>query len=201
MRILIVGTLALVVSAFACGGDDPSSVRGGGSSSGTGSSSGSSGASSGGADGGGSSGSSGSSGTTSGGSGDPTLDDARAYNLAQINKLRAQNGRAALVLDDALNGFAQAASTELSTDHKPHQYFSDHASSCKCGIMSENQGDWNGWTPGPIHQQIDDILALMMSGGPGEGHHDNILSPQVTRLGVGVVNPGAKMFFTNDFGP
>jgi uncharacterized protein YkwD len=149
-----------------------------------------------------SSGASGSSGTSgSSGSGDPTLDDARAYNLKRVNELRAQAGAAALSLDDALDTFAQAASTELSTDHDPHQYFKDHAATCGCGIMSENQGDSNGWTPGPVHQQIDDVLALMMSGGPGEGHHDNIVSPRVTRLGVGIVNPGGKMYFTNDFGP
>ena len=177
--------------AVACGNSNTTGNPVGGSSSGASGSS-SSGAS-------GSSGSSSSSGSS--GSGDPALDDARAYNLKRINDYRAKAGVPALALDDALDTFAQAASTELSTDHQPHQYFKDHAGSCDCGIMAENQGDWNGWTPGPVHGQIDDILALMMSEGPGGGHHDNIVSSRATRLGVGIVNPGGKMYFTNDFGP
>jgi uncharacterized protein YkwD len=198
MRFRAIGTAiaALLVAALgaACDNSNTTSAPAG-ASSGSSTSSGSSSS----GDGGGSS-SSGASGT-SGTSGDPVLDDARAYNLKRINELRAQNGVGALVLDEGLNTFAQAASTELSTDHLPHEYFKQHAASCPCQLMSENQGDWNGWTPGPVHQQIDDVLALMMSGGPGEGHHDNIVSPQVTRLGVGIVNPGGKMYFTNDFGP
>jgi uncharacterized protein YkwD len=179
--------LAPLLFAAACSNANTTGIPvGSGSSSGASGSSGTSGASS-------------SSGSL--GSGDPALDDARAYNLKAINELRAQAGVAALSLDDALDAFAQAASTELSTDHQPHQYFKDHAASCGCGIMAENQGDWNGWTPGPVHQQIDDILQLMMSEGPGGGHHDNIVSPRATRLGVGIVNPGGKMYFTNDFGP
>jgi uncharacterized protein YkwD len=174
---------ALVLATLGC---DDSNTTTSGSSSGGGSSSGSS-------DGGGSS-------SGSSGSGDTVLDDARQYNLARINALRAQNGRGALALDDALDTFAQAASTELAKDHQAHQYFIKNAQTCGCGIMAENQGDPSGWQPGPIHDQIDQILDLMMSGGPGEGHHDNILSPNATKLGVGIVNPGARMFFTNDFG-
>jgi uncharacterized protein YkwD len=134
-------------------------------------------------------------------SGDPVLDDARAYNLSRINALRAQHGAAALHLDDALNAFAQQGSVELSQDHRPHANFSSNFGSCGCRVQAENQGDPNGWTQGPIHQQIDEILDLMMSEGPGGGHYDNIVNPKSTRLGVGIVNPGAKLYFTNDFGP
>jgi uncharacterized protein YkwD len=137
-------------------------------------------------------------GTTS--SGDPVLDDARQYNLARINALRAQNGSPPLKLDDALDAFAQAGSVELSQDHKPHAHFTSSYSTCGCNVQAENQGDPNGWIVEPIHQQIDDILNLMMSEGPGGGHHDNILNPQSTRLGVGIVNPGGALYFTNDFG-
>ena len=181
-----VALAAFFALAFAAVGCDDSNTTSGSASSG--------GSSSGSADSGGSS----SGGSSSGG--DPVLDDARQYNLQRINALRAQNGRAPLALDDALDTFAQAASTELSQDHQPHQYFIKNAPTCGCGIMAENQGDPSGWQPGPIHDQIDQILELMMSGGPGEGHHDNILSASATRLGVGIVNPGARMFFTNDFG-
>lgn len=134
-------------------------------------------------------------------SGDPVLDDARKYNLDKINAYRAMNGAGALVLDASLNDFAQAGSVELSQDHQPHQHFKTAYPTCGCSVNAENQGDPNGWTVAPIHDQIDQILQLMMSEGPGGGHHDNIINPQWKRLGVGIVNPGAKLYFTNDFGP
>jgi uncharacterized protein YkwD len=139
--------------------------------------------------------------SSSGSAGDPVLDDARQYNLSRINALRAQNGAGPLRLDDPLNTFAQAGSEELSQDHAPHKHFITSYASCGCNVNAENQGDPNGWTAEPIHQQIDDILTMMMSEGPGGGHHDNIVNPQWTRLGVGIVNPGGALYFTNDFGP
>src|SRR5512140_2125599 len=104
-------------------------------------------------------------GTTS--SGDPVLDDARRYNLDRINALRAQAGSPALVLDDALDAFAQSGSALLSQNHQPHAYFSANARTCGCGVQAENQGDPNGWAALPVHDQIDQILDLMMSEGPG----------------------------------
>ena len=181
MRCLLLVSIVFVASA--CWTREPDTLGGGGGGGGG------SGSDAGGDAGGGTS------------SGDPTLDDARQYNLQRINALRAKNGAPALHLDDKLDAFAQAGSVELSQDHKPHANFSANYATCGCDVQAENQGDWNGWTPGPIHDQIDQILDLMMSEGPGGGHHDNIVNPQSTRLGVGIVNPGAKLYFTNDFGP
>ena len=132
-------------------------------------------------------GSSGSSPTQDGGAAAPN--EAVQYNLDQINMLRAQNGAGALVLDPALDAFAQAGSVQLSQDHSPHAHFTSSYATCGCNVEAENQGDPNGWTVAPIHTQIDQILSLMMSEGPGGGHHDNI------------VNPGGALYFTNDFGP
>jgi uncharacterized protein YkwD len=149
---------------------------------------------------GGSNSSSSSSGSGGDSGDDAVLADARAYNLAKVNQYRAQAGVAPLHADAALDAFAQAASTELSQDHASHKYFADHATTCACGVMAENQGAPGGWIAGPIHAQIDQVLDLMMSEGPGGGHHDDIVSPKATRLGVGIVNPGGTMYFTNDFG-
>jgi hypothetical protein len=126
-------------------------------------------------------------------------DEARQYTLSRINAIRAQNGRGALVLDSALNQFAQAGSVELSQDHRPHRHFMQQAESCGCDLRAENQGDPTGWMPGPVHTQIDQILQLMMSEGPGGGHYENILNARSRRLGVGIVNPGGALYFTNDF--
>ena len=132
--------------------------------------------------------------------GDP-LAEARQYTLARVNRFRAQAGRAPLRLDDSINAFSQAASQELSRDHTPHRYFQTNWSACACRINAENQGDWNGVPPAPVHNQIDQMLDLMISEGPGGGHYENMLSPKWTRMGAGIVNPGGMMYFTNDFGP
>lgn len=129
------------------------------------------------------------------------LDSVREHCLAKINEYRQQAGAPAMVLDDKLNAFAQAASTQLSQDHSPHAYFIANAGKCSCGVMAENQGSPSGWPAGDANTQVDQILAAMMKEGPGGGHHDNIVNPKHKRLGVGAVGPGAKLFFTNDFGP
>jgi hypothetical protein len=61
--------------------------------------------------------------------------------------------------------------------------------------------DPRGWRPGPVGRQIDEILALMMDEGPGGGHHDDMLDPRWTRLGVGITNPGGEAYVTTDFAP
>ncbi len=132
--------------------------------------------------------------------GDP-LAEARAYTLFRVNAFRAQAGRAPLRLDDGINAFSQAASQQLSQDHTPHRYFQTNWSACACRINAENQGDWNGVPPAPVHNQIDEMLNLMMSEGPGGGHYENMLSAKWSRMGAGIVNPGGMMYFTNDFGP
>ncbi len=48
---------------------------------------------------------------------------------------------------------------------------------------------------------IDAILASMYAEGPGGGHHDNMVDPKSTRLGVGLVVAGGSLSFTNDFSP
>jgi len=124
------------------------------------------------------------------------LDEARRYNLERVNAYRAEAGVPPLVLDEGLNTFAQAASEQLSNDHAPHQYFKTNVYGCKCNLGAENQGAPNGWRWRRIDVQIDQILAQMML---SPGHRTNMLNPDYTRLGVGLVNPGEDLYFTNDF--
>jgi hypothetical protein len=159
-------------------------------------------------------------GTPSGGGGSPStggtpsggtpsaMDALRQHCLDQLNAYRMQNGSPPLQLSSALNDFAQAGSVELSMDHQPHQHFISASqdgslfSSGFSGGAAENQGDPNGWTPGPEAGAIDEILQAMMSEGPGGGHHDNIVSAQNHEVGVGLVEDSAnRLFFTNDFSP
>jgi uncharacterized protein YkwD len=126
-----------------------------------------------------------------------TLGEARAYTLMYLNGLRSLNGLGALSLDEGLNDFAQRGSEQLSRDHRPHGHFLDERGACPgCG---EVQGDPKGWHVAPVQKQIDEILAGMMAEGVGGRHHDDILRPEWRRLGVGIVSPGERMYFTTDF--
>jgi uncharacterized protein YkwD len=130
---------------------------------------------------------------------DMTLEQARSHTLTYINGIRSLQGVGLLELDDALTAFAQEGSDRLARDHRGHGHFIEQQASCPgCG---ENQSAPGGWRPGPVARQIDEILALMMDEGPGGGHHDNILDPRWTRLGVGITNPGGEAYVTTDFAP
>jgi hypothetical protein len=124
----------------------------------------------------------------------------RQYTLHFINGLRARYRRAPLVADPSLDTFAQEGSILLALDHRPHHHFEAMAASCGCGAHAENQGAPFGWAPGPPDTQIAEMLSGMMDEGPGGGHHDALLSPEWRRLGVGILNPGGRMYFTLDFG-
>ena len=127
-----------------------------------------------------------------------SIADARDYTLRYINGVRRLNGAGPLRLDDALNEFAQAASEELAHDHRPHQHFLEHHG--ELGVVAgENQGSPEGWPPAPLEDQIGEILGAMMREGHGGAHHDAMLSPDWTMLGVGIVGPGERMYFTTDF--
>jgi len=131
---------------------------------------------------------------------DADLPAMRHYTLQFINGVRAMNGRGPLFLNTELNAFAQQGSIELSINHIPHHHFEESAFGCGCHAEAENQGSPTGWAPGPVDTQISEMLSGMLAEGPGGGHHDAMLWPEAHKLGVGIVNPGWQMYFTNDFG-
>jgi hypothetical protein len=127
-------------------------------------------------------------------------DDARTYTFKFVNGLRAMNGRRRLVLDGALTEFAQQGSIELSHNHLPHHHFESESWRSSCGAAGEVQGSPLGWAPGPPDSQVAEILRGMMEEGPGGGHHDALLYEEWRRMGIGLVYPGAQLYFTIDFG-
>lgn len=138
------------------------------------------------------------------------VSSAERYNLDRINEYRRSAGLPLLALDPTLSAFARDGSEELMRDHVAHGHFRNAGDSLWrrgfSGNAAENQGAPGGWPraagdPGQnVRRQIDQILASMMSEGPGGGHHDNLLSPKAKRLGVGLVTDGeGKLYLTNDF--
>jgi uncharacterized protein YkwD len=43
------------------------------------------------------------------------------------------------------------------------------------------------------------MLELMFAEGPGGGHYDNMMNPELRRIGVGVFYSARRMYLTNDF--
>jgi uncharacterized protein YkwD len=123
------------------------------------------------------------------------------HNLKRLNAYRARAGVPPLQLDERLNAFALEGSRELMRNHIPHKHFSEsnvweHGFE---GTAAENQGDPNGWFPGPVNEVIDDILQSMMNEGPGGGHHDAIINPTHRRVGIGLVKDAqGRLYLTNN---
>jgi uncharacterized protein YkwD len=150
-------------------------------------------------------GGSGGGGSGGGGGGSTSSDEHVQHNVDMLNMYRAQNGVAALTLDDSLSTFSTTASNMLESSGMAHGYFMAQAGSGAlwqqgfCNSAAENQAP--GWpVNGDEDATVDAILKAMMDEGPGGGHHDNILAASSTRVGVGlVVDANQALWFTNDF--
>ncbi len=134
--------------------------------------------------------------------GDPLV----RYNVEQVNAYRARGGLPPLLYDARLSSFAATGSQRLARDHVAHANFAENASNQHFGSRSaENQGDPGGVPSmdadprrnGP--KQVDIMLKLMMDEGPGGGHYDNIMSPKLRRIGVGIAYVSNRFYMTNDF--
>lgn len=128
----------------------------------------------------------------------PTAEQKHAVEV--MNQYRAGKGVGPLVIDEKLSAFAREGSEELADGGQPHEHFGNAGSSLWqkgfCGQAAENQAP--GWYGKPDAELIDGILKAMMDEGPGGGHHDNIMNAKLTRVGVGLVKKGGKLYFTTD---
>jgi hypothetical protein len=120
--------------------------------------------------------------------------------LEELNRYRTDSGAPPLRLDGNLSAFAVKASEEFRNNRQPHGYFQSAFTGGKfpvgfCNAGGENQAMWGG----DIKTAIKGILRAMMDEGPGGGHHDNIINPEFSRVGIGIVVEGGNIFFTNDF--
>jgi uncharacterized protein YkwD len=125
------------------------------------------------------------------------------YNVARLNRYRADANVPELLYDAKISSFAHEGSRELSQDHVPHAHFEARVQKAP-GFGShsaENQGDPNGVPPqiGSGKAQIEAMLQRMMAEGPGGGHHDNIVNPRYRRVGIGILLVDGALYLTNDF--
>ncbi len=125
-------------------------------------------------------------------------EDAREYVLGYLNGVRKLNDDAPLVRDPALDAFAQAGSDELAGDHRSNQHMVDHAREL-AAASGEIQGSPDGSRPGPLQDQIGEVLLHFTGEGPGGVHHDTMLRPEWRKLGVGIAKSEGRTYFTADF--
>ncbi|HEX4457334.1 MAG TPA: CAP domain-containing protein [Polyangia bacterium] len=133
-----------------------------------------------------------------------TADSHVQHNLATLNMYRAQNGIAALTLDDQLMTFSADAVAAYEASGTAHAYFGAQGSKLWtegfCSGAGENQApDWP-ITGGDEDATIDAILAAMFGEGPTGGHYQNIMNAAYTRVGVGlIVTAKNGLWLSNDF--
>lgn len=128
-----------------------------------------------------------------------TLEEARDYVLLYINHARTERGVSPLSLDFALNSFAQSCSRQLARDHRAHQYLAAHSE--ECPACAESQGDPDGIVAAGVHDQLDAVLGAMINEGTGDPRDAPLLAPDRHRIGVGIVNPDGRTFFTIEAAP
>jgi Cysteine-rich secretory protein family len=144
-----------------------------------------------------------------------TLLDFQKRNLDDINMYRATLHIAPVTLDPTLDTFAQQGTVEESMNHMPHAHFissEDGGALWHEGFKTaagENQGDPTGWpilSHDPATNEIDQIDAIikdMYDEGPGDGeahgHYENIMNPEFTIVGVGLLEVDNMLYLTNDF--
>jgi len=127
-----------------------------------------------------------------------SLDEAHDYILGYVNGVRKLNAVGPVIRDPALDSFAAEGSDALSFDHRLGQHLADHAADLHA-IGAEIQGSPEGSAPGPLQDQLAEIMLHAMDEGPGGMHHDILLRREWRRLGVGIVSRGKRMYFTVDF--
>ncbi len=133
-----------------------------------------------------------------------TTDSHAQHNLATLNMYRAQNGIAALTLDDQLMTFSADAVAAYEASGTAHAYFGAQGSKLWsegfCSGAGENQAPNWPINNGDEDATIDAILADMFGEGPTGGHYQNIMNDKFTRVGVGlIVTSKAGLWFSNDF--
>jgi hypothetical protein len=142
---------------------------------------------------------------------------AKKYAIDKINEYRAREHKGLKLLgpDATLNVFSDTAAKEFSDlkdngkggkAHIAHGYFQERFSGswpkefCNAAA-AENQGFWSGSfrTQDDIKRIIDAMLKAMYDEGPGGGHHDTMINPNYTNVGIGLHIVGSQLWMSNDF--
>ncbi len=106
-------------------------------------------------------------------------------------------------MSERLSDFALDGSRALAAGGDAHAHFNAAAADETiwkdgfCGHAGENQAP--NWIFTDEDAIVDEILAKMMAEGPGGSHHDVLLDARYSRVGVGLVVDGGRLWLTNDF--
>ncbi len=127
-----------------------------------------------------------------------TDEQARDYVRDYVNGVRKLNGRAAVVRDARLEGFAQDGSEELAIDHQPGQHLAVHAAELS-GHAVELQGQPDGALSSLMVQDVlGGLLVASMDEGPGGGRREKLLGAGWAKIGTGIVRLGGRTYVTID---
>jgi hypothetical protein len=132
------------------------------------------------------------------------LERARFTALDVINQYRTAEGLAPFVLDSALCDDAQFSSRWLAVERQYTYDYDYHFIYTRAnrgpigiGIQFRPKG-YGDWTMG-IEAEVEGALSAMIQEGLGGTAHDNLLSPRWRRVGIGLSNPGGRLYLALDF--
>jgi hypothetical protein len=132
----------------------------------------------------------------------PTLSALREAALETVNDLRVRYGLSPLGLDICLNVVAQESAEELAATRDTLGKFER-----ECGGAGPCECDWAGEAEGVVAAfdlRWEDVVELSIEqhfeDSPNGSYMRTLLSPELARLGVGVVLSGDEGFSALSFG-
>jgi uncharacterized protein YkwD len=121
-----------------------------------------------------------------------SLSEVEAGFLEQINALRATRGLRPVVLDERLSAIAREWSGEMA-DLDDIAHNPDYVSQVRSVVGPVPPIGENVAFGGPGAEDVSDGLAHSPS------HLGNLVNPAFTKVGIGVVQRGRKLFVTENF--
>ncbi len=129
--------------------------------------------------------------------------DMQVYNLMLLNRFRMERGLTPLTWDACLSHEAEIATSDWVRSNQPHRYFANSCEpvkpDCACGWREENQGYSDSLLAG-WQDSLQHIIEDEVRNHPNEGFANNIFSPDLERVGIGIIVSEQKLWLTNAFG-
>lgn len=119
--------------------------------------------------------------------------DAESTFIALVNEVRAEAGVAPLAVDSQLRGLARAWTAEMHAGNCGGDAHICHAGSLSAGVTHEWAKLGENVGTGP---NVDSVTEAFIN---SPGHYANILDPEFTHIGVGVMWDGARLYTTHRF--
>jgi len=129
--------------------------------------------------------------------------DMQLYNLMLLNRFRMERGLTPFVWDACLSHEAEMATSDWVRSNQQHRYFANSCEpaklQCACGWSEENQG-YSDTLGASWQERLLGIIEDEVRNRPNDGFANNIFSPDLERVGIGIIVSEQRLWLTNAFG-